>query len=587
MISGNLISRVPKLIRPLPIEVLYRLLHNYTNLDYDVNKFTLRTHTCGQIVKKDIGKQVKLCGWLQYSRFNNKILLLRDSYGIAQCVIDDRTIDYQSLRRTSINNESVLQIVGTVRERPENQKSTKIQTGELEVIAHEVQILSSSKSNLPILSRDNSISDSSTNLNRLKYRYLDLRSRRMQSALRFRSQTCQKLREKLLSFGFVECETPTLLNRTPGGANEFVVPTQTRDRFYNLVQSPQQLKQLLMIGGLDRYFQICRCYRDEPSRSDRQPEFTQVDIELSFTSQNHVMRLIDDLLYYLFTNVTEEFKFIDTSSFDEDRNLPRISFKEAFKLYGTDKPDTRFGWTIQDDQDGNLYLEIPHHIECKQLSDLIEASIVVDRAESSLKYETCTQNGRTEVKFLDNSDLSRKILGALRLSIAGYLSENGNQIYDMKHSLLWVTEFPLFVKNSCGKWESNHHPFTAPTDETRQMLQVDPGQVIGQHYDLILNGQEIAGGSIRIHDGDMQSSIFKDILEVDEDVFGYFIEALRSGCPPHGGIAIGLDRLIAALMEKDTIRDVMAFPKSSGGRDMMTGCPEEISLAIKKLYHLR
>lgn len=462
--------------------------------DQQINRYTDRTHTCGQLSVSDVGQRVRLYGWVQYTRFDNKIVALRDSYGTTQCILDKSIA--KGLKK--INNESVMRISGVVKRRPNGQNSDTNTTGEIEVQSEDVAILSPAKNILPILSRD---STTTTLNNQMKYRYLAVRSKEMQHALRVRSHACKVLRDRLHLLGFVECETPTLFNRTPGGANEFVVPTQIPERYYSLAQSPQQLKQLLMIGGLDRYFQICRCYRDEPGRADRQPEFTQVDIELSFASQESVIKLIDELMYEFLTKMSKQLGSHGNlmASFQSDGSIPRLTYSEAMRRYGTDKPDLR----------------------SERKSDF---------------------------------------------------------------AMTWVTDFPLFAINEFGKLESNHHPFTAPTPQTVGFLEEDPLKVIGQHYDLVLNGQEIAGGSIRIHNPELQKHIFR-LLNV-ENSFEYFLEALESGCPPHGGIAIGLDRLLAALLNKNSIRDVIAFPKSSSGRDLMTDCPEEVSSDVKRLYHL-
>lgn len=576
-------------IKFLKIPIICRNIGTHVDHNKKINLFTERTHTCGQLSKDDVGRHVVLFGWLRYSRFDNKILALKDSYGMTQCIIDPKTQSYDLLRKTIIHNESVLKISGVVRERPDKQKLMRMSTGEIEVMADSVDIIGMSRSSLPILSRDDEVYGSVTNVNRLKYRYLDLRSRKMQDNLRFRYLVCKTLRDLLHDLSFVECETPTLLNRTPGGANEFVVPTQIPNKFYSLVQSPQQLKQLLMIGGFDRYFQICRCYRDEAGTSDRQPEFTQVDIELSFTNMQSVMKLIDDLLYGLFSSnfVNKELSESLKLSFNGDLALPKMPYSEAMRMYGTDKPDTRFCWMIEDTTVGGLHIDVPHLMNEVQIERIRENVSRCHACDIDLVFIPSTHTGVTRIVVKSQSIEARKLLGEVRIRAASELQSSGFQVYDSKHSLLWVTEFPLFEVGSEGAWEPNHHPFTAPTEETRHLLNTDPGGVIGQHYDLVLNGQEIAGGSIRIDDAAMQRMIFKDVMKIDDRQFGYFLEALESGCPPHGGIAIGLDRLIAVLMGVDSIRDVMAFPKSSAGRDLMTDCPEDISPTIKQLYHLR
>lgn len=554
-----------------------------------VNKYTRRTHTCGQISEKDIGKKVNLFGWVQYTRFNNKIILLRDSYGVIQCIVD-KNLTTPSFRKTNIHNESVIQIEGIVRARPEDQKSNKVPTGDVEVLVDRLDIINDSKKDLPILTRDGPDSNVTTSVNRLKYRYLDLRSQEMQHSLRFRSHVCRVLRDKLYDLKFVECETPTLYNRTPGGANEFIVPTRQPDKFYSLVQSPQQLKQLLMIGGLDRYFQICRCYRDEPGRSDRQPEFTQVDIELSFTSQDLVIKLVDELIFDLLCKISSNAELVQTmtSSFDKNQSIKRITFEEAFRNYGTDKPDTRFEWTITSDIDGGLKLDVPQSLEQETINLIIkqarEASGIQEK-QVNLRVEEA--NVRISFKTIENSTAARKLLGYVRILTADEIDRLGFQVYRENLSFVWVTDFPLFTVDEQGRLEPNHHPFTAPSEESVDMLKVNPIKAMGQHYDLVLNGQEVAGGSIRIHDANLQKEIFTNILQAEENTFSYFLEALKSGCPPHGGIAIGLDRLVAILLTRESIREVIAFPKTSSGRDLMTDCPQEISADVKQMYHIK
>lgn len=558
--------------------VLSKLIH----ADPSVNSFCERTHTCGQLSKSDVGKHVTMYGWVQYTRFGNKIIEIRDSYGVTQCIVDQKLLT-KSFRKLNIPNESVVKVVGRVRDRPVGESNDKISTGDVEVLTDQVEILAHAKNNPPLLARDDPRSLSTSLVNRLRYRYLDIRRKSMQDALRLRSKICHLLRTKLIELNFVDCETPTLFNRTPGGANEFIVPTQEHGKFYSLVQSPQQLKQLLMIGGLDRYFQICRCYRDEPGRSDRQPEFTQVDIELSFTNQDLVIALIEELIHHLLTRLYDDpaLTMCLTSSFSHQGTLKRISFKESFSKYGTDKPDIRFDWLIEPYETRGLCIKIPFLIDQDILQE-VQRSFDPNSNLTSHVYK----NGATIIFTLDNSDDARKSLGEIRVLLAAELTNRGEKIYKSDFEFLWITDFPLFTTNKHGKLEPNHHPFTAPSLDSIHLLRDNPSAVIGQHYDLVLNGQEVAGGSIRINDAELQSYIFKDILGVVDDSFGYFVEAMSYGCPPHGGIAIGLDRLVAILMNRYSIRDVIAFPKTSAGHDLMTKCPQEISTDVKNLYHL-
>lgn len=553
----------------------------FIHADSSINSFSERTHTCGQLTKNDVGKRVTLYGWIQHTRFGNKFIEIRDSYGITQCIVDQKQLT-TSFRKLNLHNESVVKVVGQVRDRPRSELNDKISTGDVEVLTDQVEILAQAKNNPPLLARDDPKSLSTSLVNRLRYRYLDIRRKSMQDALRLRSKICHLLRTKLIELNFVDCETPTLFNRTPGGANEFIVPTQEQGKFYSLAQSPQQLKQLLMIGGLDRYFQICRCYRDESGRSDRQPEFTQVDIELSFTNQNLVISLIEELIHHLLTRLHDDpaLETCLTSSFSDQGTLKRISFSESFSKYGTDKPDTRFDWLIEPYENQGLCIKIPFLIDQDRLQEM--QSLAPNSNLTSFVYT----NGTTIIFTSDNSDDARKLLGEMRVFLAAELTDKGEEIYKTKFEFLWITDFPLFTTNKQGKLEPNHHPFTAPSLDSIHLLRDNPSAVKGQHYDLVLNGQEVAGGSIRINDHKLQSYIFKDILGVNDDSFGYFVEAMKYGCPPHGGIAIGLDRLVAILMNRQSIKDVIAFPKTSAGHDLMTKCPQEIGTDVKNLYHL-
>jgi len=552
------------------------------------NTFTERSHNCGQIEPADIGKHVNLIGWVKYTRFDNKIIALRDKYGVVQCIVASELWD-EKFRRKRIPNESVVRVSGMVKKRPVHQiPSDKTSSSQVEVLVSQFELVNPARKDLPILSRDEN--NDYTLDNRLRYRYLDLRSEDMQEALKLRAKIIQIFRLRLIDLDFVECETPTLFKRTPGGANEFIVPTQVKDKFYTLTQSPQQMKQLLMIGGVDRYFQVCRCYRDESGRSDRQPEFTQLDIELSFTNQDLVMRLIDDLVYNLLHCLSNEriIQLDRASIFSSQCSIPKISYAQAMASYGTDKPDTRFEWPIKEQDDGRLCIELPYVIDSSTLEhilDLIKLERNIDTSSFTLT-STRIDEGST-VSISSNSEDARSLMGFVRIYIAKHLHQLGRPVYNRTHAFLWVTHFPLFTRNNdTGKLESTHHPFTSPSPETIDQIMTHPEEVVGLHYDLVLNGQEIGGGSIRIHDADLQETVLKRIIGIDQGSFDYFIEALRSGAPPHGGFAFGLDRLIAILLGRQSIRDVCAFPKTSTGRDLMSGSPHEIDISTKRIYHL-
>ncbi|CAG7831303.1 unnamed protein product, partial [Allacma fusca] len=426
----------------------------------DVNKYTTRTHTCGQLTARDVNSRVHLQGWLAYNRLGGIIFVIRDAYGDTQAV---SSIEFPKLKRLvkKCPLESVIQVSGIVKMRPDDMQRKDSVTGEIEVHVDEFHVLNTPTSLR--FSAKNNRTEIDEEL-RMSHRYLDLRTEKMQSRLRFRAALIKRMREFLDTHSFVEVETPTLLRRTPGGAREFPVATKYPGLFYALAQSPQILKQLLMVGGLDRYYQVARCYRDEKAKPDRQPEFTQLDIELSFTSRENVMALIEDLMKYILE--------LDTAPF------PVMTYKQAMESYGTDKPD------------------------------------------------------------------------------------NGG--------FLWIVDFPMFLSKQDGTIEAAHHPFTMPSDI--EELDKNPLESKGLSYDLVYRGNEIGGGSIRIHDGALQRRVF-EILQLPIDDVSYLIEALESGCPPHGGFAIGLDRLVSLLTGSNSIRDVIAFPKSSDGSDIMSGAP--------------
>ncbi|XP_045104942.1 aspartate--tRNA ligase, mitochondrial-like isoform X6 [Portunus trituberculatus] len=474
---------------------------------------SVKTHTCGELRDSHEGQQVILRGYLQYQRMG-KFAIIRDAFGKTQVIIREEDIHLQK-EIINTNFESYVEVTGVVHLRPVYQINKSMSTGEVEVLATTYQVLNQARSDLPFLIRDYSKPKEPL---RLKFRYLDLRHSELQANLRLKSQVAKKMRDFLQDKeGFVEITTPTLSINTPGGAQEFVVPSRHPGKFYSLVQSPQTYKQLAMIGGFDRYFQFAVCYRDEGAKPDRQPEFLQLDIEMSDVTIEDVKQLVEDLVIYAWPPHLPPI----SSPF------PSITYSEALTLYGTDKPDTRFDWKLG-------------------------------------------------------------LLGKLRLQAANVLEKAGIHVRNpCSFNFLWVVDFPLFeYEPDSGKIMAVHHPFTLPRKDDVDYLYTDPLKARSQHYDLVLNGCEVGGGSIRIHDPSMQRYVLQKILGIGEKSLGFLNEALDSGAPPHGGIALGFDRYIAELCGSNSIRDVIAFPKSIEGRCLMSGAPGDITEEEKQLYNL-
>ncbi|KAK7076523.1 aspartyl-tRNA synthetase 2, mitochondrial [Halocaridina rubra] len=584
--------------------------------------FTLKTHSCGELTSSHAGQSVVLRGFLQYQRMG-RFAVLRDIMGKTQVLIREEDKEL-SVALEDTPFESYVEIRGVVHQRPEEQYNKDMTTGEIEVIADSYKVLSRVQRSLPFLIRN--YNKPKENL-RLQYRYLDLRHEELQRTLKLRSRVAKKMRDYLQDVeDFVEIATPTLSVNTPGGAQEFVVPSRHPGQFYSLVQSPQTYKQLAMIGGFEKYFQFAICYRDEGGKPDRQPEFMQVDLEMANVTMEEVQRLIENLLVYSWPSHLHPIL----------TPFPVMTYDETLSEYGTDKPDVRFEWKIKEVTDvlqdcGANTLEtlvlqpgnsahafvIPEGqiVMKKKLLSTWEAlamrefnlnglttSLVKEdkklRGNIARHLKLTSQQTLIEKLNASSGDIIvlavgptinvQKLLGKLRLLSASAMEEAGRRVRDPDvFNFLWVINFPLFeVDETTGKTISVHHPFTLPKNGDEHFLHIDPLKAKSQHFDLVLNGSEIGGGSIRVHDPVMQRFIMENILGIDSKSLGFFTEALESGAPPHGGIALGYDRLMEKICGGKSIRDVIAFPKSMAGRCLMSGAPGNITEDELNLYHI-
>ena len=569
-----------------------------------------RTHTCGQLTKKEISKEVVLCGWAHSRRDHGGLIFidLRDRYGITQIVINfEKNKKFHEVA-DSIRSEFVLAVKGKVEARPKGTENKKITTGEIEVAVSELEIINASKP-LPFeISEHVSVSEDI----RLENRFIDLRRHEIQNKLLLRHRVCRAVRDYLDKHGFIEVETPILTKSTPEGARDFLVPSRlSPGEFYALPQSPQLFKQILMISGFDKYFQIAKCFRDEDLRADRQPEFTQIDIEMSFTDEDEIFSLMEGM----FKNIFKEGIGLELKT-----PFPRITYKDAMGRFGTDKPDMRFGMELVDltSEMANTGFKIfkqvleaggiikgLNAVGCAgysrtQIDNL--TALAVTYGAAGLAYFKVTKDGLESpiAKFFkeDLQSVMRKNMSAkegdLLLFVCGkkkivneslaqlrnHFGKELGLIKDGEFVFEWVTDFPLFKWNDEEKrWDNEHHPFTAPKEEDLEKLDTDPGSAGSRAYDLVVNGVEISSGSIRIHNPELQKKIFELIKLTDAEIearFGFFIKALSYGAPPHGGIAPGLDRLIALMTGSDSIRDVIAFPKTQKGACPLTEAPSPV-----------
>jgi len=586
-----------------------------------------RTHTCNALRPGDAGQTVTLVGWVDTKRDLGGVTFvdLRDREGVTQVVFNPGASGIQELAQR-LKTESVIEVTGQVRARTAETANPRIATGSVEVAATALAVLNTC-ADLPFPMDDDKADKVNEDL-RLEYRFLDLRRPRNLGLLKLRAQAARAIRAELDGQGFLEIETPTLFKSTPEGAREFLVPSRANPgQFYALTQSPQQYKQMLMVAGVERYYQMARCYRDEDLRADRQPEFTQVDLEMSFIDREDMYRLIEGVLRRTWK---------ETLGVDLPTPFPRMTYREAMDRFGIDKPDTRFGLEIQDLTDlfkGSAFKvfaaaadtpgSVVRAINAKGLADITQGeltnleTIAKAAGAKGLAFIKC-EGGEWKspiVKFFteaEKAELSRRlgiadgdivffaaapweqastILGRIRLESAQLLRGRGRMtLRPDQWNFLWVIEFPLMLWDEEEKRHvSAHHPFTAPVEEDEPLLATDPAKVRGQHYDIVLNGVELGGGSIRIHNPAVQKRVFEEVLKIPQDLvesrFGYMLKAFSFGAPPHGGIALGFDRVVAMLAGRSSIRDILAFPKNQNGRDLMADCPGPVS--ARQLRELR
>jgi aspartyl-tRNA synthetase len=569
-----------------------------------------RTHTCGDLRAQDIGSQVTLMGWVAKRRDHGGVIFtdLRDRNGLTQVVFRPDLNPEVHSKAEAIRNEFVMAVKGRVESRPEGMANPNLSTGEIDIEASELKILNESETP-PFLIEAGSDANEEV---RLRHRYLDLRRPDLQSDILLRHRISQATRRYLSDSGFIEVETPFLMKSTPEGARDYLVPSRVNPgHFYALPQSPQTYKQLIMVAGFDRYFQIVRCFRDEDLRGDRQPEFTQIDIEMSFVNEEDVMGAAERLTANLFKEILD---------IDLPRPFPRLTHKEAIDTYGSDKPDTRFGLELVDlaaaaeasefqvfksvlsagGQVRGINAKGCGRFSRKQIDDLgvfvsglgakglawirvtdrgMESAIVKyfpEQAQVLLRQALHAEPGDLLLFAADQPAIVADVLGNLRLKLARLL----NLLDRNRFSFGWVTHFPLVEWDAREKrYAACHHPFTSPVDEDLQKMATDPSGVRARAYDLVLNGNEIAGGSIRIHRREIQEKMF-DLLDIStaeaEDKFGFLLDAFRYGAPPHGGIAFGYDRLVALMAGRDYIRDVIAFPKTNNAASLMDGAPSAV-----------